>query len=190
MAVGDFARKVDYKNRVDEVVYFVHDRVAYNINYYGRTEFFDAADSDGVWQIKRVVTDGTVERTLYANFGKFNLRWDLRASYFPPPPAAAGDPGTVTYPSGLRLEGRITRVTLNTLTWTALPPAALVDRNTISIQNVSASEIRLQYDNTTVGYEGVTVASGSERFYNITDAIPIYAKAQVGTPEILIEELA
>lgn len=93
-------------------------------------------------------------------------------------------------PTGLRNGGRLTEVTLNALTWTALPPTALTDRNGISIQNQSNIEIKLHYDNTTVGYVGVKVAADSERFYEIKDTIVIYGKASSGTPTILIEELS
>lgn len=96
----------------------------------------------------------------------------------------------VVSPSGLRNGGLITSVTLNALTWTALPPTALTGRNAICIQNISAVEIRLQYDNSVVGYEGVTIASGAERFYDITDTIILYAKASAGTPVIVVEEIS
>lgn len=96
----------------------------------------------------------------------------------------------VVSPSGLRNGGLITPVTLNAATWTALPPSALPGRNAICIQNISAVEIRLQYDNTVVGYVGITIASGSERFYDITDSILLYAKSSAGTPVIMIEEIS
>jgi len=97
--------------------------------------------------------------------------------------------GVVT-PSGLRNGGLITEVPLSAVTWTALPPVSLAGRNAVCIQNISAVEIRLQYDNTVVGYVGVSIASGSERFYDITDTIPLYAKASAGTPVIVIEEIS
>lgn len=92
--------------------------------------------------------------------------------------------------SGLTTGGLLTKVTLNALTWTALPPTALPGRNALSIQNTSAIQIVLDYVNTNPAYEGVIVNSGNERFYSITDQIIMYAKAQSGTPTIMIEELA
>lgn len=92
--------------------------------------------------------------------------------------------------SGLRIGGRITEVILNDSTWVALPATALTDRNSISIQNISGTEMKIQYDNTTVGYKGVAIGAGGERFYDLTDAIVIYAKALTGTPTIIVEELA
>ena len=93
-------------------------------------------------------------------------------------------------PTGLTTAGLLTPVILSDAAWTALPPSALTDRNAISIQNVSGVEIKVNYDNTEVGYVGVAVESGAERFYNITDSIPIYAKAASGTPTIMIEEIS
>lgn len=183
-------RKVNIERRVDQVAYYVKDHVAYNINYYGQTEFFDALDSDPVWQIKRVVTAGSVERTLFAQFGKYNCQWNIRTSYFPAEPAPISDPGMATYPSGLRNGGLLTFVTLDDTLWTALPPTPLTGRNALSIQNQSDVEIRTQFINTDPIYRGVMIAASSERFYDVTDSIVIYARAAVGTPVILIEELS
>lgn len=93
-------------------------------------------------------------------------------------------------PAGLTVGGLISQTAINAVTWTALPVSALPNRNALSIQNISGTEIKINYDNTTVGYVGVTIATGSERFYSITDSIIIYAKAAAGTPTIQTEELA
>lgn len=92
--------------------------------------------------------------------------------------------------SGLRNGGRLTKVTLNAATWTALPPVALEGRNALSIQNTSATQIVIDYLDTNPAYEGVILNSSAERFYSITDQIIIYAKAQAGTPVIMIEEIS
>lgn len=101
--------------------------------------------------------------------------------------------------SGLNIEGRVTRVTLNDTTWTALERSgstyptgagALSNRNAIAVQNFSGIEIRLNYDNTEATTHGVVMRNGSERYYDITDDITIYAKATTGNPEIIIEEIA
>ena len=97
--------------------------------------------------------------------------------------------GTLTQ-SGLSKGGRLTKVTLNAATWTALPATPLAGRNGLSIQNTSATQIVLDYVTTNGAYEGVIMNTSAERFYSITDAIIIYAKAQAGTPTIMIEELA
>lgn len=92
-------------------------------------------------------------------------------------------------PSGLKNGGKITVVTLNATTWTALPLTAMPLRNQINIQNFSGVEIKCHFDNTTVGYVGMRVPSNTERFYQITDSINVYAKSQSGTIEIEVEEI-
>lgn len=92
--------------------------------------------------------------------------------------------------SGLRNGGKITEVTIDDSSWTALPLTALVDRNALSIQNISSVEIAIQYDNSVVGYSGVKIAVGGERFYDITDDIIIYAKSSLGSATITVEELS
>ena len=94
-----------------------------------------------------------------------------------------------TTPSGLNIAGRMTIVTLNDSTWTALPATQLTERNGMSVQNQSAKQIKLHYDNTTVGYVGTIVNPDGERFYDIR-TIALYGKCQSGTCDILIEELS
>lgn len=93
-------------------------------------------------------------------------------------------------PAGLQNGGKITIQTVNSTTWTALPAAALTDRNAISIQNQSTTEIKINYDNTVVGYVGLIIPAGGERFYDITDSIFIYAKSALGTIDLAIEEIS
>jgi hypothetical protein len=111
------------------------------------------------------------------------------------------DVGTVTIsgpvtgtfqPLGLSIAGRMTVVTLNDSTWTPLPAVPLVKRNGISVQNQSATEIKLNYDPLTVGYVGAIVNTSGERFYDIQDSIILYGKCMPGTGpvDILIEELS
>ena len=59
-----------------------------------------------------------------------------------------------------------------------------------AVQNNSGTEIKVNYDNTESGYVGMIVANGSERFYDITDSIIIYAKSQSGTPTVVVEEIS
>lgn len=190
-------RKVDAVRQTDNVIYSIREKVAYNINYYGRTEtrdVNDAAFDQPIWQIWRVTTDAMgVETTQYANLGKYNATWDDRVSYFPAAPAPQPDPTIGISPSGLNVGGRISQVVLSAVAWTALPPVPLANRNAMAIQNISGTEIKINYDYTGPlpgGYEGVTIASTSERFYEITDNVVIYAKAQAGTPTIQVEEIA
>ena len=187
-------RKVDIESRVDEVLFYKEDHVAYNIVYYGRTELFTALDTDTVWQIKRITTSGTVKTVMYAEYGKYNCRWSDRYTYFPADPPTETAPtvsvsGSLT-PSGLTIGGKLTTVTLNNTTWTALPPTALTNRNALSIQNISGSQIVIDYVTSNALVEGVVINSGAERFYSIKDTILIYGKSVAATANILIEELA
>ena len=92
--------------------------------------------------------------------------------------------------SGLSKGGKVTNVTINDTTWTPLPETALFERNAISIQNYSGVEIKLNYDDSVVGYNGVILVDKAERFYDVTDGITIYAKSKSGTVQVIVEELA
>lgn len=99
--------------------------------------------------------------------------------------------GTAAFtPSGLRNGGKITIVSVSDSAWTALPASALANRNALSIQNRSDVEIKIQYDNTTVGYVGVAIPPKGERYYDITDAIVIYARSSSGTVDVTAEEIS
>ena len=101
--------------------------------------------------------------------------------------------GTLTgeiRPSGLNNAGRVTEVTINSATWTALPPKALTARNAIGIQHVSAQDIKVNFDPLVSGFIGMVIASGSERTYDITDSIIIYAKCTTGSVVVNVEEIS
>lgn len=101
--------------------------------------------------------------------------------------------GTLTgeiSPSGLKNAGRVTEVTINSASWTALPPTALTDRNAIGIQNVSPQAIKVNFDPLVAGFVGMLIGAGSERTYDITDAIIIYAKCTTGSVTINVEEIS
>ena len=98
--------------------------------------------------------------------------------------------GTVTStPGGLTTGGLITEVTLSAVAWTALPAAALANRQGMGVQNESGTQVKLNFA-TPAGYVGWSVNAGGEFFLDITDAITIYAKAQAGTPTVTVLELA
>lgn len=185
-------RKVDKEVRTDEVLLTKEDGVAYNIAYFGRTEIILALDSEPVWQIKRVTTSVGIKKVEYANYGKYNLVWDDRYSYFSPdPPVEYAPPLGVVGVSGLTIAGKITVVTLNDVGWTALPAVPLVQRNQINLQNDSGFDFKLQYNPLTAGYVGFKIADGVERQYGITDTIIVYGKFQPGgAGSITVEELS
>lgn len=93
-------------------------------------------------------------------------------------------------PSGLNIAGKVTEVTIDNTSWTAIPATALTDRNALGIQNRSGQAIKINYDNTVVGYVGMEISDGEERQYDITDAITVYAKSQTSSATINVEELA
>ena len=120
------------------------------------------------------------------------IRLETKLSYkdsIQPTDGSGSLSGTFT-PSGLRTGGLVTEVTLNSTTWTALPATALANRNAISLQNLSGLEVKVNYSSGVSGYVGMVLANGSERFYDITDDIVLYAKSSSGTPTINVEEIA
>lgn len=92
--------------------------------------------------------------------------------------------------SGLNVAGKVSEVTINPTTWTVLPATALTNRNAIAIQNRTGQEIKINYDPLTVGYVGIVIDDKSERFYDITDNILIYAKSKTSSCVVFVEELA
>lgn len=98
--------------------------------------------------------------------------------------------GTFTA-SGLKTAGKVTEVTVNSTTWTALPAVPLTGRNAISLQNQDATiPVKINYSNSVIGYVGVIIGANSERHYDITDAIVLYAKSQSGNVVITVEEIS
>lgn len=92
--------------------------------------------------------------------------------------------------SGLKIAGKVTVVTVNDATWTAIPTTALANRNAISIINRSGQQVKINYSPSIIGYVGVPIDNGSERFYDISDSIVVYCKSQTGSAELIVEELA
>jgi len=92
--------------------------------------------------------------------------------------------------SGLFNAGRVTEVSLNSSTWTALPATALTDRNAISIQNVSDKSVKVNYDNAVSGFVGMLIPVNGERAYDIQDSIIVYGKCDSGTATVNVEELS
>lgn len=97
--------------------------------------------------------------------------------------------GSVTV-KGLSIEGRHSVVSINSTTWTEIPPSALTARNTIAIQNNTGQDIKINFDDSVAGFVGILIRDGSERAYDIQGTIPIYAKCTTGTASLDIEELA
>lgn len=92
--------------------------------------------------------------------------------------------------TGLRNGGKITPVEVVDFEWRPLPSVPLANRNALTIQNISGTYIKINYADDIVGFVGVQIASGMERFYDLTDEIVMYAKSATGTVTILVEELS
>jgi len=105
--------------------------------------------------------------------------------------------------TGLTIGGRVTEVTINATTWTALPATPLTDRNSMSVQLFDTQvNVKVNYeaaggdiDTDIPGFTGTIIpAPGdgglTERFYNVSDSVILYAKCATGTETLIIEELA
>jgi hypothetical protein len=104
------------------------------------------------------------------------------------------DGGSVqSTPSGLKIGGRHSFVTINSTTWTKVPATALTDRNSMGLFNESSVKIKFRYLEG-IGdtlFRGTPIpANGSSQFRDITDAIDIYCKCETGTVEVTVEEIA
>ena len=93
-------------------------------------------------------------------------------------------------PSGLRIAGRVTEVVLSDTVWTALPPVPLTNRNALNIQNYSGTQIKINYDPAITGYVGVIIDDQSQRNMDVKESILVFAKAEIGTPVVIVEELS
>lgn len=98
--------------------------------------------------------------------------------------------GTIT-PTGLKNGGRITEMTIDDSQWWPLPASALSGRNGLALQNQStSSDLKINYDNSTAGYIGVKIPPLGERFWDITDAVIVYARTQSGSITVAVEEIS
>lgn len=190
--------QVDHQVRTEEVFLKRQANFQANVTYYGRTPLFTTLDSQTKWQIWRVIYSVGKWETTYANLGKYNCVWDDRATYFDAPPPAEDPPGANVsgsfVPSGLRVAGRHSQVTIDDVSWTPLPAAPLAGRNALSIQNNSGFELKINYLPAvlTVGYLGIKMAADFERQYDVKDTIEVFARAAAGAGSVIldIEELS
>lgn len=120
-------------------------------------------------------------------FGKFELNDDGKVT------VRTTTSGTLTgeiRPTGLNNGGRVTVVEIVSFEWRAIPAVPLADRNAIGIQNASAQDIKVNFDPSVVAFEGMTIGPESERTYDITDQIIVYARCSTGTVNINVEEIS
>ena len=101
--------------------------------------------------------------------------------------------GTLTgeiSPSGLKIAGKITTVTINDATWTALPATPLANRNAILIQNQTSVQAKINYDQSEPDYIGIWINGNGELYRDIKDTISIFARSSSGNIDLIIEELS
>lgn len=92
--------------------------------------------------------------------------------------------------SGQSIAGRVTDVTINNLTWTALPATPLANRNALVIQNRSGQLIKLNYSSGVSGFTGVAVDHHGERSYDMGASIILYAKSETSSCIVTVEEIS
>lgn len=190
-----------------------------NVKYIGVAPA-GTSESEAKWKISRIInTSGETQIEYASNNQSYDKIWDDKETYFSTVTPGSevvekvqitdsigegvvidddeGNPsvriyskGISTRPSGLNIGGKITQVTLNTMSWTALPASPLSKRNALAIQNVSDHDILINYDNTAALTDGLKIVSGNERQYDISDSIIIYAVALSDSPVITVEEIA
>ena len=105
--------------------------------------------------------------------------------------------GTVTgelTPTGLKNGGLHTEVTIDHTDWYPLPASNLTSRNQINVQNFSGAEVKINHGSVkpVVGYVGMRIPDQNERFYQITDGITIWARAEplAGSIVLDVEEIS
>lgn len=85
--------------------------------------------------------------------------------------------------------GIITKVTLSDSAWTALPTTALIDRQTVSLQNRSGQNIYVNYVNTANVADSWVIPDQYERSWPVQEGAVIYARSSSGSVDIIVEEL-
>jgi hypothetical protein len=77
------------------------------------------------------------------------------------------------------------------LDWNTANPGNTVSHNGIGDEIIGAQTLNLSGGSEIVGYEGLNVAELTERYYEITEAISIYARCPNGSSTLVtLEEIA
>lgn len=99
--------------------------------------------------------------------------------------------GTATLEPVGFIAGKLSIVSVDNLTWTALPTVALADRQTLSIQNRTGQDLWVNWlasdlDATTKGW---LIPDQYERSYPVQDGAILYCKSTTSACDVLVEEL-
>jgi hypothetical protein len=92
---------------------------------------------------------------------------------------------------GLYSTGKVTVVTLDSISWTPLPALALASRSALLIQNQSSSGVAvlINYSNT-AGAEGIKIEDRGFKSLAAKDTITVYGRMVSGSGTVAVEELA
>lgn len=86
--------------------------------------------------------------------------------------------------------GQHKSILINSDTWTDVTPVPLVGRKAITVQNTNQDyKVKLNFDNSIVGFVGTTMYPEGERFYTALDNVKLYAKSELGSFYIDVEEV-
>ena len=86
--------------------------------------------------------------------------------------------------------GKTSKIIIDETQWWPLPAIAFTNRKSFSIQNLSGSDILLNFNNLAPSTEGITLSSGNERFYDIKATLYGRRKSGTGDVTLIIEELS
>lgn len=94
--------------------------------------------------------------------------------------------------SGLTVSGRITIVSLDDTAWTLIPATALLNRNSLSVQNQSGNggTVLWNYTASAPATEGFRIEDGGFRAVSVRDSIAVYARMLAGSGTVAVEEVA
>lgn len=167
--------------RTDPVTYLREEEYADNAIIYGETPKFTSGTDEAVWQIKLVSFENGEVVTTFADHGKYNNVWDDRASYFPQLPITGpgfpADNITVSTTPGLTGPGTHYPVTINNLTWTALPTQA--SQQVIGIFNDTGEKIKVNFSDKGPGnFIGTPVAYQTAKAYDVQNSVVIWAMSE------------
>jgi len=173
-----------------------------------------ALESDTAWLLERTIVDtGVIVSREYADNANFTQSWTGRLGSFGPPSngtgAAPGDTnyfippvriftsdGTTFSPTGGGSIGETAQLAITNTGWTLVPANALDSIVSLNIQNNTGQDVKLNFDNTEPGYEGILLSDSQERIYtlfpktiaNVT--FQVYAKSSTSAVTLDYEVIA
>ena len=138
-----------------------------------------------------IIITGTVEFSLFVNALQASPTLVLdKNSNIIPLSSIDGKLEVYSYLASLEQGGKNGQILINNTEWTDLTPIPLLGRKALNIQNPSQDiKVKLNFDNTAIGFNGITIYPESERFYTCSENVKVYAKSESGSFELDIEEV-